>query len=136
MRELDADDRDALMERLDVGVPGPAGVPPVTDPGDRWWEELKFDPAGVDLDYQGEKWRPEQLASADPGLARYAAALLKDRPEPANINNRACALVYADQKDLAEPLRLLESIKAKSAIADDNHVLLERRGRAALAGAG
>lgn len=121
MQELDADARDRLMERLDVDQ-----APPVIAPdGSPWWEQLKFDPEGIAIEYQGESWRPEELCAADPGLASYAAAVLSDHKNPADINNRACALVFAEPSDLAEPTKLLEGISGKS-LADDNLKLIRQ----------
>lgn len=133
MRELDAAARDRLIERLgEVGGSGLAGaaidaegeVAPLTkqDPG-AWWERLIFDEAGDLVEYQGESWRPRELAAADTGLARYAAAVLKTKDSAPNKNNSACCMCYADPAALPEARRLFEEIDGESKAAENLAIL-------------
>jgi len=105
MQELDSNTRDRLFENerpSDEAFPSPR---PDSDP---WWTQLKFDELGTKLDYQGELWAAEELATADVTLAQYAADLLKHKRGGADVNNRACALVYADPANSREALEELK----------------------------
>jgi hypothetical protein len=122
MQELDSNTRDRLFEKMN---PTDEAFPPNPPDPEPWWKELEFDSEGSQLEYQGERWTAEELATADPALARFAAELLKDETKPADVNNRACALVYADATKLEEPRKLWEDIPGKSK-ADANLKVLKK----------
>jgi hypothetical protein len=122
MQELDSNTRDHLFEKM---ISTDEAFPPNQPDPEPWWKELEFDSEGSRLEYQGESWTAEELATADPALAKYAADMLKDQGKPADVNNRACALVYAESTKLQEPRKLWESIPGRSK-ADANLKVLER----------
>lgn len=112
MQELDADQAGRLAERI---ATDDAFRPDPDDPGPaRWWEALAFDPVGASVTYQGENRSAEALSRADPELARYAAALLKNKLDPADVNNRALAMIFTDPEKIEEPKALLAGLEGKS----------------------
>lgn len=125
MRNLDSTARDSLVSRLEGEV---ADFPPVEEPEERpWWAALSFDSDGKRVPYSGEQWSVEDLARSDPALAQEAADALTAATDGADINNRACAVVFADSERAVEALKLLESIPGQSH-ADANMKLIQNSG--------
>jgi hypothetical protein len=122
MQELDSTARDRLFEKLG---PSDEAFPPYQPDPEPWWNELEFDDAGTKLEYQGEQWLAEELATSDPALAQYTADSLAGMQDPPDVNNRACALVYADPANRESAADQLKGIKGASH-ADHNLTILER----------
>ena len=141
MREIEGSAHDWLDQRAQAHMQDDAaadyggGFPPIDDPHPEppsdWWVALTFDPKGDTVPNGGKQWSANDLARSGRAWAQIAADLLAAKTGDPNVNNRACALVFADPDDLATPADLLGPIAATSLIAAANLAILVAHGAGA-----
>jgi len=119
-----ADAKDAILGGTGGGAwtPAQGGQTTATE---AWWTDLHFDQAGRLVPWKDNEWSARELAVSDAAYAAIARDYLAPfKNVAADLNNWACASIYADPGDAATAGEGLAAFKHKSELIEGNLSLI------------
>jgi len=118
-----ADAQDTILGGTGGGwTPVQTGETTAAEP---WWKALHFDQAGRRVPWNNNDWTARELAVSDDAYAAIARDYLAPfKNVAADLNNWACASIYADPGDAAAARDALAAFEHKNELIEGNLSLI------------